>query len=83
MVSKTDDLMPVLVETRTGAIYVFPDVSREALEHSFPKGAGLDAGMPTLVIANASGAVLTLPLRIIKRVLAGELLWEGPTLSDV
>lgn len=67
-------LSSVGIVTLTGAQYLFPDVDRDVLRLQLPKYSDLEYSQ--LVLANASGAALTLPFRIVKRVIVdGEDLW--------
>lgn len=78
------DLAEVRFETYLGAVYLFPDVDREALEKVLPKLSNrIPEGHGQLQLVNASVALLSIPLRIVKRVLvAGEVWWENPN-SDL
>jgi hypothetical protein len=70
-------LKTVQIETRLGAIYIFPDVAEDI---RFPSGSGLDANVTSLTITNMSGACLVVPYRIVKKVRFDDaVVWEGPS----
>jgi hypothetical protein len=72
-------LVEVVVTTREGARYVFPDMAEGELRKVLPESGRLLASMPSLMMANASVAVLTIPFRIIKTIeVGGEVLWASP-----
>jgi hypothetical protein len=71
------DLTNVTIETTLGALYVFPDMLRPALEEALRHGAW-DEGQLTLV--NVSNACLMMPNRIVKTLsFDGQVRWSGPT----
>jgi hypothetical protein len=84
-------LVDVLITTKLGAEYQFPDVEKARLEVVCPY---LQDGVPTgfsgqLSLVNASIAVLSVPLRIIRQVHTRtsdtdiwEVWWTAPVRSD-
>jgi hypothetical protein len=72
-------LESVVVTTKTGAIYRFPDMPRDELERVLPESGRINSSMPALMMVNASVSVLTIPFRIIKTIRVGEeVLWACP-----
>lgn len=75
MADQKSDLTVVTIKTTQGSEYVFPDVPRSMLktiaEHGW-KAAG------SVLMVNVSGAVLSLPARIVETVsYDGEVKWNG------
>ncbi len=70
-------LRDICVETHLGANYVFPDVD---LSVPATRTALRDlGGRHDVTIGNVSGAVLVIPLRLIKRLYTvDEVLWLAP-----
>ena len=63
---RASDLAVVTVETHLGAVYVFPDMPREALRNVVDSDGWAQAGR--LVLVNISAAVLTMEARLVKAV---------------
>lgn len=61
-------LVTVSLETSLGARYVFPDVERQVFE-KFSQMEGLPDNMGQFQLVNASFAILSVPARIIEKVL--------------
>jgi hypothetical protein len=69
-----------------GAEYVFPDMVVDELKRVLPESGRIKEDMPSLMMMNASMAVLSLPFRIIKTIEVktdepgwdGEILWACP-----
>lgn len=79
------DLVTVEMHTHLGAVYTFPDMDRENLEELLPK---LSNRIPEehgqLQLVNASIALISVPFRILKKILVGgELWWESPNEFDI
>jgi hypothetical protein len=69
----------VVVVTREGAKYAFPDMTLEDLKRVLPESGRIPEGMPALMMVNVSVSVLTIPLRIVKYIeVNGEKLWACP-----
>lgn len=69
------------IETRLGAVYVFPDMATEV---DVPVGSGLNSSETNLTMINVSGACLVLPWRIIKQIKMDEqVIWTGPEVYAV
>ncbi len=78
-ISEGADLVTVTVTTREGAIYSFPDMSRSSLKKVLPETGRKPTNQPALMLVNASTAVLSVPIRIVRRVSVGDdVLWESP-----
>lgn len=66
-------LITIVVTTTQGATYVFPDVERSAALDRALREVAHAPGSDILVLANASNAILTVPMRIVAQVgVAGE-----------
>ena len=75
------DLVEVTLETLLSARYVFPDMPRSALTEGLLK-AHIATGKVTLV--NVSGAVLTLPSRIVRSIsFDGEVKWVNAAVREL
>jgi hypothetical protein len=71
----TSELKLVEIETHLGSIYRFPDYLGNV---NLPSSFGVNSS--SFVVANVSGSALTIPFRVIKKVLVdGEVIWTGPT----
>jgi hypothetical protein len=70
----------VRVLTKMGSEYTFPDMVVSELKRVLPEGGRIKEDMPSLMMMNASMAVLTIPFRIIKEIEVdkGEVLWACP-----
>lgn len=72
-------LVEVVVTTKEGARYTFPDMSEDDMRKVLPESGRVLSNMPSLMMVNVSVAVLTIPFRIIKTVeVGGEVLWVCP-----
>lgn len=79
-------LVKVVVTTKEGARYVFPDMSEDDMRKVLPESGRVLSNMPSLMMVNVSVAVLTIPFRIIKTIevstdepgWSGEILWACP-----
>ncbi len=72
-------LVEVVVTTKEGARYAFPDMSEDDMRKVLPESGRVLSNMPSLMMVNVSVAVLTIPFRIIKTVeVGGEVLWVCP-----
>jgi hypothetical protein len=63
------NLQVVIVETKDGSVYKFPDVDMPDFRLMF----GAKANTETLTLINASNALLMLPIRIVKEVRATDV----------
>jgi hypothetical protein len=69
------ELVHVTIETTLGAIYKFPDMTRDAVERIIKDNISFQGD---LVLTNVSKAVLVLPTRIIKTLaINDEVKWRG------
>jgi len=79
-------LVDVVVETKMGTKYLFPDMPRGELERVLPESGRILETQPTLMMVNASISVLSIPFRVIKNIevtssepgWTGEVLWACP-----
>ena len=83
------ELVTVRLETKLGAHYTFPHVEKAALEKLCPyMQDGVPEGVNSqLTLINASIAVLSVPIRILKRIEIEEegtdsLWWRAPERTD-
>ena len=72
--SLREDLANVVIYTINGDMYVFPAMSKSALESVLPTGSNRLSDQ-SLTLVNASTTILMVPLRICKRVIVGEEDW--------
>ena len=76
-----DELIVVTVETREGALYVFPDVPRSTMTTAVER---IDwARLEVFVLVNVSGAVLSLPSRIVNTISYDGISHHGPALPEL
>jgi hypothetical protein len=76
------DHVVVEVETLTGARYAFPDMPRTMLTNILRATAWEHGGR--LVLVNASGATLTVPLHLVQRVVAqGKEEWSRAPVHEL
>lgn len=69
----------VTITTREGSSYKFPDVLRKYVLRALPETGRTPAESHALLLLNLSGAVLSLPLRIVATVaIEEEVLWVCP-----
>jgi hypothetical protein len=72
-------LVDVIVVTKSGARYVFPDMPSGELERVLPESGRQLETQPSFMMVNASIAVLTIPFRVIKSIeTGGKVLWACP-----
>jgi hypothetical protein len=72
----TSDLVVVTITTKQGSEYRFPDVPRDMLKNLLANQGWNAAG--SVLIVNVSGAVVSLPARIVATVSwDGEVKWNG------
>jgi hypothetical protein len=76
------NLQSVIVTTKQGSVYSFPDVDMAEFKLAF----GAHNNLANLTLVNASGAALVLPMRIVKQVTVTddsaygeEILWTAST----
>jgi hypothetical protein len=76
------ELVEVILETLLGARYVFPDMPRTALTPNFINAAATASGK--VVLVNVSGAMLTLPSRIVGTIFFdGEVKWSNAEVREL
>ena len=74
------ELVTVGIETKLGAHYSFPDMDRSALDKLIMRNDNNELVLPTVLLTNASQAVLTVPARIIEKItVEGEDWWLAPS----
>jgi len=74
-----NNLVLVEVETALGAVYSFPDMSMKSLEAVVPPSGRVPESITFLMFYNYSGAMLSVPIRLVKEVRVGEkILWKCP-----
>lgn len=61
-------LISIVITTKMGERYEFPDVQLTSLKLALPESGRMPSNMPALMIVNASMAVLSVPMRIIKTI---------------
>ena len=72
------------VETHLDVHYAFPDMDLGELEKVLPEGSNrILSGQTDLILVNVSGAVLSVPFRIVRKIVAVEgavnrTWWEFP-----
>lgn len=72
-------MVDVVVTTKTGARYAFPDMPSAELERVLPESGRVLDTQPSLTMVNASISVLAIPFRIIKTIeVGGKTLWACP-----
>jgi hypothetical protein len=73
-------LCTVRLEMKGGDVHLFPSMSRTELSRVV---AHLNTGASTLLLCNAGGAVLTMPLRAVARIFCDEeMIWTCPKASS-
>mgnify|MGYP001613324750 CR=1 FL=1 len=73
------DLCSVRVVTLEGSEYLFADISEKAVKSVLPPSGRIPVSQPALMMINLSGAAMTIPLRVVRKVLIGEeVLWGCP-----
>lgn len=76
------DLVDVIVETHLKARYVFPDMPRQMLNNVIQYSGWERTGQ--FVLVNVSGAVLTMPARLVKTVsYDGEVKWTNAPVPEL
>lgn len=72
-------LVEVEIVTRQGARYVFPDMNADNLSSVLPPTGRVPDSISYLMLYNYSGAVVSIPIRIVEQVRVGEeVLWKAP-----
>lgn len=71
------DLVDVRIRTKSGAEYVFPDMSLAVLKSVMPESGRTPESQPALMLFNASAALMSVPFSIIDEVfvVGEESLW--------
>lgn len=73
-------LCTVSLELKAGDVHIFPSMNRTELGQIL---SHFNGGASTLLLANVGGAVLTMPLRAVARVLCDEeVVWTCPKASS-
>lgn len=74
------DAGEVVITTRLGAVYTFPDVVKDHLSIMLPYGAvSVPEGLELLGLANLTGSFLSIPMRVVSSVrYRGEPWWKAP-----
>ena len=74
------DLVTVGIETTLGAHYSFPDMDRTELEKFVIRDSDNHILLDSIMLTNASRALLTVPVRIIKKItIEGDDWWLAPS----
>lgn len=73
--SPPSGLVTVTIETRMGAVYQFPDMTRGSVDKLLRDNIAFQGD---IILSNISRATLVLPTRIIKTLaIDGEVKWRG------
>lgn len=73
------ELVDITIESKTGALYVLPDVSKTVMDKTVPALSHWKTTMSSFTLENISGAVLLVPWRIINRILMdNQEVWIAP-----
>lgn len=74
------EFVTVGIETSLGAHYSFPDMDKTALDKLVMRNDNNELALDSLLLTNASRAVLTVPSRIVKKItVEGEDWWLAPS----
>jgi len=79
------DLVSVSIRSKSGALYVFPDMSLSVVKSILPENGRVLGGQPSFTLLNISAAVVSIPFIIIAEILVDdEVLWSAyANVSDV
>ncbi len=80
----TQHLITIVVKTKLGACYYFPDMSKKSVVEALPPSGRVPENITYLMLYNYSGAMLSVPFRLVQEVFVEgaqsreDILWTSP-----